>query len=136
MAKQSGLGWTTFEVDDSTPTARDIKNDITNVEFSTPRAVQDITGLDKYAMERLLLLGDFQVTMNGVFNPAANMSHDVFSDLSASDAGARTINIVVASQTLANECLLTDYSLNRADDGSLTWSAPAVLQDGTVPVWS
>ncbi len=46
MAKESGLGWTTLEVDDSSGTPRDIKNDVTNFEFATPRAVQDITGVD------------------------------------------------------------------------------------------
>ena len=32
-------------------------------------------------------------------------------------------------------CLITDYSLTRAATGELTWTAPAVLSDGTVPTW-
>ena len=78
MAKQSGLGWTTLSVDDSSGTAQDIRNDITNFQFATPRAVQDVTGVDKSAIERILLLADFSITLNGVFNEAANMSHEVF----------------------------------------------------------
>src|SRR3546814_12749520 len=31
--------------------------------------------------------------------------------------------------------LFTDYALTRGDDGSLTWTAPGVLSDGTVPTW-
>ena len=34
------------------------------------------------------------------------------------------------------EVLFTDYPLTRADDGSLTWKVPAVLQSGTVPAWT
>lgn len=135
MAKESGLAWTTLSVDDSTPTARDIRNDITNFEFATPRAVQDVTGIDKSAMERLLLLADFSITMNGVFNDAANLSHSVFKTV-ASTSVVRTISITVSGQSLNNECLVTDYALTRGDDGALTWSAPAVLADGTVPTWS
>lgn len=135
MAKESGLGWTTLSVDDSAAAAQDIKNDVTNFQFSTPRGVQDVTGVDKSAMERLLLLADFSITLNGVFNDAANKSHDVFKTVPSTSV-ARTTTIAVSGQTLAPEVLYTDYSLNRAQDGSLTWSAPGVLADGTVPTWS
>lgn len=135
MAKESGLGWTTLSVDDSGGTARDIRNDITNFEFATPRAVQEITGVDKSAFERLLLLADFSITMNGVFNDALNLSHSVFKTVSSTSV-TRTISLNVSGQTLANECVVTDYALTRGDDGSLTWQAPAVLSDGTVPTWS
>ena len=71
MAKESGLGWTAMSVDtQSDGTLRDIRNDCTNFEFATPRAVQDVTGVDKFAMERLLLLADMSLTLNGVFNDA------------------------------------------------------------------
>lgn len=135
MAKESGLGWTRLEVDDSTPTARDIKNDVTNFEYSTPRAVQDATGVDKSAMERILLLADFSITLNGVFNDASNQSHDVLKTV-ASTSVTRTVGLTISGQILNNECLLTDYALTRADSGELTWSAPLVLQDGTAPTWT
>lgn len=129
------MGWTTAEVDDSSGTARDLKNDFTNIQFATPRAVQDVTGLDKSAMERLLLLADFSVTLNGVFNDASNMSHDVFKTVPSTSV-ARTTTLVVSGQTLANEALYTDYPLTRADDGALTFAVPGVLSDGTVPTWT
>lgn len=135
MAKESGLAWTTLSVDDAVPTARDIRNDVTNFQFAMPRAVQDVTGVDKSAMERLLLLADFSITLNGVFNDAANMSHSVFKTVPSTSV-ARTVSLGVSGQTLANECLFTDYNLTRGQDGSLTWSAPGVLSDGTVPTWS
>jgi hypothetical protein len=135
IAKESGLGWTRLEVDDATPTARDIKNDVTNFEFSIPIAVQEITGVDKFAIERLLLLADFSITMNGVFNDESNLSHDVLKTV-ASSRVTRTIGLTVSGQILNNECLITDYALNRSDAGELTWSAPAVLQSGTAPTWT
>ena len=64
MAKESGLGMS-VAVDDSGGSARTISNDVTNMDFATPRNEQDITGMDKSAIERLLLLADFSVTLNG-----------------------------------------------------------------------
>ncbi len=122
-------------MDDSGGSARAIKNDVTNLEFATPRGVQDITGIDKSAYERLLLLADFSVTLNGVFNDAANQAHDVFKTVSSTSV-ARTVTLTVSGQTLANECLFTDYPLTRADSGELTWAVPGVLSDGTVPTWA
>ena len=72
MAKESGLGMT-LAIDDSGGSARTISNDITNFDFAIPRAVQDVTGLDKSGMERLLLLADFSIGVTGVFNDASNM---------------------------------------------------------------
>lgn len=135
MAKESGLAWSTLSVDDSSGTPRDIRSDVTNFQFATPRAVQDVTGIDKSAMERLLLLADFSITLNGVFNDAANMSHSVLKTVPSSSV-ARTVSLGVSGQTLANECLFTDYALTRGQDGALTWSSPGVLSDGTVPTWS
>ncbi|MFF7096418.1 hypothetical protein ACFY9A_29085 [Streptomyces rubradiris] len=135
MAKASGLGQTTLSVDDASGTARAIKNDITNWQMSTPRGVQDITGVDKSANERLLLLADGSVTLNGVFNAAANQSHDVFKTVPSTSV-ARTVTQTVNGVTLAMEMLPTDYQLTRSDSGELTFSVPLSLADGTVPTWS
>lgn len=135
MAKESGLGWTTLDVDDGTGSAQDIKNDVHNFEFATPRGVQDVTGVDKNAMERILLLADFSITLNGTFNDAANKSHAVLKTVSSTSVN-RAISLAISGQTLANECIITDYNLTRADNGALTWQAPAVLSDGTIPTWS
>ncbi len=138
MAKESGLAVTTLSVDDSSAAAQAIINDITNFGISIPSNVQDVTGLDKSAIERLLLLADAQLALNGVFNDAANKSHVVLKNyrtLSGSEVG-RTVTITHSGQTLANEILFTDYNLTRGADGSLTWSAPGGLAGGTVPAWS
>lgn len=136
MAKQTGLAWTTLSVDDSGGSPEAIKNDITNLQFSTPRGVQDVTGIDKSAFERLLLLADFSITLNGVANFAASPSaHDVFKTVPSTSV-ARTTSIGIGGKTLAPEVLYTDYALTRAASGELTWSAPGVLADGTVPTWA
>ena len=135
MAKEAPTVAVTVDESDGNP--RNISNDITNCDWSMPRGVQDVTGIDKSAIERLLLLADFSITMNGVFNDAADVSHEVFKDVSSTSVG-RTISIVTSSQTLTagNGILLTDYSLSRSTDGSLTWTVPGVVGDGTVPTWS
>lgn len=135
MAKENGLGMATLSVDTSGGVAKDIRNDVTNFEFATPREVQEVTGVDKSAMERILLLADFSVTLNGVFNDAADASHDVFKTVSSTSV-ARTVSMTISGQSLPNECLFTDYKYERSDSGELTWEAPGVLADGTVPTWS
>jgi len=135
MAKESGLGWTTLSVDDSAGAVKAIKNDVTNFEFATPRGVQDVTGVDKSAIERILLLADFSIDLNGVYNDAADFSHAVFKTVPSTSV-ARTVTLTVSGQTLANECIFTDYALSRNTDGALTWKAPGVLSDGAVPTWS
>ena len=134
MAKESGLGFSVI-VDDSAGSARTISNDITNLDFATPREEQAITGLDKSARERLLLLADFSVTFNGVFNDASNMSHDVFKTVPSS-SGARTVTMASSGQTLACEAFFSDYALSRSSSGELTWSAPGALSGGAVPTWA
>jgi hypothetical protein len=135
VAKESGLGWTTLSIDDSGGTARAIKNDITNFSFATPRGVQDVTGVDKSAFERLLLLADFTITLNGVFNDATSQAHDVFKTVPSTSV-ARTTTLTVSGQTLAGELLYTDYALTRAQSGELTFTAPGVLSDGSTPTWA
>jgi hypothetical protein len=135
MAKVSGLGWTTLSLDDGAGGLTDIKNDVTDLDIATPRAVQDVTGIDKLAFERILLLADASVTLNGVFDPAASKAHAVLSTASSSNQ-VRTFNSTISTKSLNMEMLLTDYPLKRAGSGELTWACPLVLADGTVPTWS
>jgi hypothetical protein len=125
-----------LSVDDSGGTVRAIKNDVTNWQLSTPRGVQDITGVDKSAMERLLLLADASVTLNGVFNANGTTgAHDVFKTVPSTSVN-RTVTMTVNGVTMAFEALFSDYALTRAQSGELTWSAPGVLSDGSVPTWA
>lgn len=133
-AKSSGLGMT-LSIDDADGVARAIGNDIISCTFATPRGVQDVTGLDKSAMERLLLLNDFNLNVVAVFNPAANPSmFGVFS--TPADNDTRTVTIVVGGKTLSAECVMTDVSWTRNQDGSFTASATFLLANGTAAAWS
>jgi hypothetical protein len=133
MSKVSGLAWTTCSLDDSAGTPVVIKNDVTDLSFATPRGVQDITGIDKSAFERLLLLADFTVDLKGVFNSAT--SHTALKTVPSTSVN-RTLSLTVAGATLNNEIIITDYALSRSSSGELTWSAPGVLSDGSTPTWS
>jgi hypothetical protein len=127
-------------VDDSGGTEQDIRSDITNFNFAVPRGVQDTTGIDKFAMERLLLLADLSFTWNGVFNDESGKSHAVFSTVSLSPGVAREFTLTVSNQQLGKTpqaaVLPTDYAITRNADGSLTWSVPAVLANGVIPTWT
>lgn len=139
MAKISGIP-TSIAVDDSGGTARTISNDITNFTISTPRDMQVTTGLDKLAMERLLLVADASVTINGVFNADANMSHDVFKTVPSSSA-SRTVTIVLppggsGAPELEMEMLFEDYQIERGPNGSLSWSTTGRIFDGATVTWT
>ena len=140
MPKETGLGWTTLSVDDGAGNVEALINDVTSLDLATPRGVQDVTGVDKSAMERLLLLADFSLNLNGVYNDdAANSMKGAFATAGegVSDSStARTVTLVISGQTLANECMANDFGLSRAADGSLTWTASLLLSNGTVPAWS
>lgn len=134
MAKSTGLGWTTLSVSDSTGTVQvDIRNDVTDLSFQTPRGQQDVTGIDKSAHERLLLLADFSIAPKGVFNSA--VSHSVFKTVPSTSV-TRLTQITVNGTNLQANCLYSDYALTRAAAGELTWTTKGDLSDGAVPTWS
>jgi len=102
--------------------------------------VQDITGIDKSAKETLLLLADLTFTGNGVFNPATNMSHDVFKTIGSTSV-VRAVELdptgtASGAPKLPVNCVLTDYQVTRTNTGELTWQVPGALADGTAPTWT
>lgn len=135
MAKESGLGLT-VTLDDSGGTGRAISNDVTNLTFSTPRGVQDSTGVNSSANERLLLLADFQCSLTGIFNDAASTGfHTVVKDVGSTSA-TRTLSLAHSGQTLANETVATDQQWSRDTSGAFICTVPLMLNSTTVPTWS
>lgn len=126
-------------VDDSSGSAQVISSDVTSLQITMSSNVQDVTAVDKSAMERLLLLADLQMVFNGVFDDGANLAHAVFKDY-RTNAGAelgRTVSIVHSGQTLTEPALLlTNFDYNREQGGSFLWTSTGMLADGTVPAWS
>jgi hypothetical protein len=126
MAKSSGL---TTSV---TVAGNNISNDVISIDVDTPYGVQDITGLDKSAVERLTLLADCTGTMTGVFNTTASMSHATLKT-----PGSKTFVVVYpGTATLTFTAITTGYSLTRAQDGSLVWTVPFQLSSGTAAAWT
>jgi hypothetical protein len=138
MGIEGGLGWTSMSVDDSGGTLRDIRSDCTNLQWATPRAVQDITTIDMSANARLLLLADMTLTLNGGFDDAADKAHAVFKTVSSTSV-AREILLVVSGNRLGTTpqvtLIPTDYQVTRDASGALTWSVPLSLANGVVPTW-
>ena len=137
MAKASGLG-AAITVGDSSNSSQTITNDVTDFTMSTPRAVQDITGVDKSAHERLQLLADCTFGLSGVLNNAANMSHMVLSTMSSTSV-VRAVQVTPTTSTkpyLGANCYINSYDVTRAATGELTWKAQLDLADGAVPTWT
>lgn len=135
--KSTGLAWTTLSVDDSSGAVEAIKNDVQSFQFAMPRAVLDVTGVDKSAVERLLLLADFSIslTTTAINFDASPSFWDVFHSVPNTSV-ARTTTLGFASKTLAPEVLYTDFNVTRGQDGSLGATAPGVLANGAAPSWS
>jgi hypothetical protein len=136
MAKESGLGWSTLTLDDSSGTARSIINDIVSLEFDTPVELQEITGVDKSAYERLQLLRDFTCSLSGIFNDAATTGYHTVVKTAGTAITSRELVLAVSGQTLTTENLISSVAYERGDDGAFTISTEMSLANGTVPTWA
>lgn len=125
MAKVSGITTTV------TIAGNDISNDITSFTLDTPYGVQDITGLDKSAVERLLLRADASGTITGVHNTAANRIHATLKT-----PGTKTFVIAYPGATATFTAVTTNYALNMGTDGSLIPSCNWALSSGTAVAWT
>lgn len=135
MAKVSGLG-TTITIQNSSAAAKDLSNDITDLTLDLPVALQDVTGLDKSAHERLALLADTKLTGKGVHNNATDRIHPV---LSIGQTTARQVVITFpggAGSVCTFTGLIADYKLTRAASGSLIPDFSIELSSGTVGAWT
>lgn len=124
---------------DAGGTPRVISNDVTDFTLNTPRGVQDVTGVDKSAHERLLLLADVSVSLKLVFNSAVNMGHAVFSTVSSTSVPRATSIAPTANNStpiLTFNAIYSDYSLSRSASGELTTSTKGDLSDGALPTWA
>lgn len=137
MAKTSGLG-ATISIADASQDAQNISDDVTEFSLSTPRGVQDVTGVDVYAHQRLLLLADASASLKGVFNNASNMSNMVLSTASSTSV-LRAVQVTPTASTkpyLGFNAYISTYDVARAATGELTWSSELSLGDGNVPTWT
>ena len=134
MAKESPT-WS-VTIDDSSDAARAITNDVTNLSISTPRGIQDVTGVNSAGVERLLLVADGTISLNGVFNDAATTgAHTVLSTASTTTQD-RDCVLVASGQTMTMAAVHPNYELTAAQDRSLTWAVNMLQTSTTAPTWS
>ena len=136
MAKESGLGWTTFSLDDGGGSLQAIVNDVVSCEFDLPVELQEITGLDKSAYERLQLLRDFTFSFESIFNDTATTGVWSVVKTIGTAIASRTLTMVVSGNTLTNEVLLSSSAYSRSDSGEFTIAVEGSLANGTLPAWS
>jgi len=135
MAKENGLG-ASIAIDDSGGTARTVTNDIRDCNISTPRAMLDITGMDKSAIERLQTHADGSVDANGVFNDTVSTGLFTVLKTIPSTSVIRTMTFGLSGQSLAMEMIANDMKLSRGTDGGANISTHLDLADGAVPTWA
>lgn len=121
MAKQSGLGWTTCSVDDAAGSVQAIINDVTNLQFAMPRGVQDVTGIDKSAYERIGGTLDGRLEATSWWNPT--LSHPVLSALPTADVHEMyCCGTTLGRPAAALVAKQVNYDGNRGNDGSFTFN--------------
>lgn len=133
MAKQTGIT-ALVVIDDSGGTPRTISGDVTNFDTSQVRALQDVTGVDKDAVERLPLIADFTLNLSGVVNTTSNNSHTVFASMGTAIRSG-TVGFSNGG-TVTAELAVANYNITRAQGGELTWQATLQLANGTAASWS
>lgn len=118
MAKQSGLG-DRFFLDQF-----NISGDVGSLQrVGGGRAPSEVTGIDKSAPERILLLADGVLDYTAWFNPgSASTSHDVLAALPTTDrigTYMRGADVGVPAATCVSKQV--NYDPTRAADGSLSF---------------
>lgn len=115
MAKETGLG------DNFYIGGRNISGDVGSLDgISSPMAVLEDTGIDKYAIERLGAHQDGNMSGSTFWNVATNQQHDAFKALPRTDVVASYFH----GSTLGNPAASMvakqiTYEITRGDDGSL-----------------
>lgn len=121
MAKRTGLG------DNLYVAGFDLSGDIGSLSrIGGGHAVQEVTGIDKSAFERVGLLRDGAVEYSAFFNDAANQAHPRLSTLPTTDQ----ILSYCRGTTLGNPAAAMvgkqiNYDPTRAADGALTIAVQA-----------
>ena len=133
MAKFAGLAMSMTLDDSGGSSATNISNDVASITLSDTRGEQDITGIDKSAMERLQLLADTDITLTGNGWPSSATLAVLATNMSA----ARTLVLNWPdSGTYTVEVMIFSFGPTRGADGGITWTANLKLSNGTAGAWS
>jgi predicted secreted protein len=133
VSKQTGIT-SVVTIADAGGTARTISGDVTDFTINQNRNQIDVTGVDKDFVEKLPGLGDYSLSVSGVFDATAAFSHAVFSSMGTA---LRAFTISFSSGGTANgTASLESYNVTRAQGGALTWQVTLNCSNGTGIVWS
>lgn len=118
MAKQGGLGDRLYIA------GYNFSGDIGALDsVATPKAVQDVTGIDKSAMERITLTRDGRMQFTQFFNDATGQEHPRLSPLLTTDQHCMyQRGTTIGNPSAAMVAKQINYDWDRAADGSLTGS--------------
>ena len=131
--------WIRIWVDDETAALKDLSTDVTNISIPYAHNETDVTGYSDGVINITVGQPNNNVTMDGVFNDAADKSHDVLSAINGfvTTKTSVKINIGIGAAPAATnaewlgEYYCTEYSLA----GDLTWHASFMPAGSTVGVW-
>lgn len=125
MAKRSGLGMAMYVA------GYDISGDVGSIsKIACPRALYDVTGINKSAAERVLGHADGAIDFAGFLNNAASQEHAILSTLPTTDV----LELVLFSQILGDPCVAltakeADYAYTRPAAGSIGWNVQSQGDD-------
>ena len=138
MAKTNAK-WIRVWCDDETGTLRDISGSVTNVEIPIAHNESDVTGYSDGVINVTVGQANNNVTMDGVLDFAANLSHDVLSNIVGFVTTVTEVKINIGINRVpeatdpewTGEYYCVEYSLS----GDLTWHASFMPAGGTLGLW-
>lgn len=134
MAKQTGIG-ATVSIGDANGVSQTFSGNVQTFNINQSRAQIDVTGIDKSFMERLPGLGDYSIDLAGVYDGAGTAT--AVQTFASMGTALRAFTIVVGpAGTAAGTAALASWSVSRAGDGALTWTATLNCANGTAMAWS
>lgn len=136
MAKMNGIPMA-VTVDDGTPTARVITNDVKSVTLDMTRDMADITGVDKLGKERIGLVSDATVTLVGAWNPAvAPTFYATFKDIATTNVDRTVVLLYPGPATFTAEMRLASFNISRSESGEMVCNVSLVLSGGAQGAWT
>jgi hypothetical protein len=121
MTKNTGLG------DNFYCGGYDLSGDVNSINIASPLAVDDLTGIDKFAFERTGLARDGAMEWVAFMNAAAGQAHPVLSALPRTDVVASYFRGTTLGNPVASLVgKQINYDLSRADSGALRLQVQAL----------
>jgi len=115
----------------------DLSGDVGAVNtIASPRGVQVVTGVNKIALERVLLPSDGEIEFANWFNDAAGAAHPILSALPTSDVVLLWLSGgAIDDPACGLVAKQIDYAWNRGADGAVAGTVPARAAAGTPVEW-